>query len=157
VKKLSREDLKLDDLVTVKSGKVYRIDDLRDRGDCGDTKPVVGGFLQRDGDDFGPFRLLLIENLTKRWSGNMKPYYGLDKIGIDWALLRQQKLTLVTLAITPPVSVKDADYPLEIGAMVEDLSGIINLLDAIQDEAVENGTATEEEVFGPRDADGYTK
>jgi hypothetical protein len=41
--------------------------------------------------------------------------------------------------------------------MVEDLSGIINLLDAIQDEAVENGTATEEEVFGPRDADGYTK
>jgi hypothetical protein len=76
---------------------------------------------------------------------------------LDWTLLREQKMTLLTLLDTPPVSVEDEDYPLEVGQMCDHLSGIINMIDSIQDEAVENGTATEEEVFGPKDADGNYK
>lgn len=52
----------------------------------------------------------------------------------DWEQLRKQKEMLIELVSGP------IDY--------EELSGIINLLDYIQDEAVKSGIWTEEEVFG---------
>lgn len=60
---------------------------------------------------------------------------------IDWPLLRQQKLTVF----------KAADLAEEEGfpEAALDLCGIVNLIDAIQDEAVASGVATEVEVFGP--------
>lgn len=48
---------------------------------------------------------------------------------IDWAMLREQKAWLFR---------QDNEFA----------DGILNLLDAIQDEAVASGIATEEEVFG---------
>lgn len=48
---------------------------------------------------------------------------------IDWAELRSQKIWLAT----QPVPMAD---------------GLLNLLDALQDAAVAQGLATEEEVFG---------
>ena len=58
--------------------------------------------------------------------------------GIDWALLRKQKITLLRF-------VAFADGGSEARA---DLEGIVNLIDSIQDDAVDNGIATELEVFG---------
>ncbi len=55
---------------------------------------------------------------------------------IDWAQLRRQKETLVGLVMAAPPPISD------------DLGGILSIIDALQDEAVEDGTATEEEVFG---------
>lgn len=55
---------------------------------------------------------------------------------MNWPLLRKQKETLIELADARPHQVGDH------------LWGIINLLDAIQDEAVDTGLATSEEVFG---------
>ena len=56
-------------------------------------------------------------------------------MNIDWALLREQKEYLLTV-LTRPLDSKTRD-------------GLVHLLDALQDDAVENGTATPQEVFGP--------
>lgn len=55
---------------------------------------------------------------------------------IDWTKLRKQKETLIYVIMSVPKEI------------AEDLDGILNLIDSIQDKAVEDGTATEEEVFG---------
>lgn len=55
-------------------------------------------------------------------------------IQIDWALLRQQKEWLVNYT--------DDDHA--------EIDGLINLLDTLQDLAVESGEFSEETVFGPR-------
>ena len=56
---------------------------------------------------------------------------------IDWDLLSQQKLTLLRLL----------DTVLEADQQYEDLEGIINLLDALQDSAVNDGIFPENVVF----------
>jgi hypothetical protein len=56
-------------------------------------------------------------------------------MNIDWRQLQKQKLFLVGLQGV----VADPEGHLE---------GLINFLDALQDEAVENGLTTEEETFG---------
>ena len=56
-------------------------------------------------------------------------------MNIDWALLREQKEFLLTV-LTRPLDSKTRD-------------GLIHLLDALQDDAVESGIATPQEVFGP--------
>jgi hypothetical protein len=59
------------------------------------------------------------------------------KLNIDWKLLREQKLFLLAMADSP------SDY------QRSNAWGLINLLDDIQDRAVDSGEATAEEVFGP--------
>jgi hypothetical protein len=56
---------------------------------------------------------------------------------LDWELLRAQKLWLLNVAdkSTNPDDQSAVD-------------GILSMMDCIQDEAVENGDATEAEVFG---------
>ena len=60
-------------------------------------------------------------------------------LGIDWPLLHAQKGTLfnaiANTQLREPEFTKAAD-------------GILHLLDAMQDEAVDSGQVTEEEVFG---------
>lgn len=56
--------------------------------------------------------------------------------GIDWALLRSQKLTLIqVINVLPPT-------------VAEDLTGILHLIDYIQDEAAANSEIGITEVFG---------
>lgn len=57
---------------------------------------------------------------------------------IDFKLLREQKAELVG-----SIGVLD-----DLGYSVVKLNGILHTLDAIQDAVVEQGLATEEEVFG---------
>lgn len=52
-------------------------------------------------------------------------------MNVDWALLRAQKQRLLEL---------DGDDEL--------ITGVIHFIDAFQDWSVDNGNATEEEVFG---------
>jgi hypothetical protein len=55
---------------------------------------------------------------------------------IDWALLRSQKLTLLhVIDLSPPT-------------VAEDLTGILQILDALQDEAAANSEIGIKEVFG---------
>lgn len=55
---------------------------------------------------------------------------------IDWALLRSQKLTLLqVISVSPPT-------------VAEDLSCILQILDALQDEAAANSNIGIKEVFG---------
>lgn len=63
----------------------------------------------------------------------------LDYSKIDWALLRKQKLTLLEI-----IDQVEADCRWE---RAEDLTGILHLIDAIQDDAVDSGEFTEHEVF----------
>jgi hypothetical protein len=65
---------------------------------------------------------------------------------LDVTLLRQQKLELLTIPETA-ISKEQMDA----------INGVIGILDVIQDQMVEDGDATEEEVFGPKDADGRTE
>jgi hypothetical protein len=58
----------------------------------------------------------------------------------DWARLRVQKQTLVAF------TVRETWLP---ASALEDLQGIVAFLDAVQDASVDDGIATEEEVFGP--------
>ena len=60
-------------------------------------------------------------------------------MNINWALLREQKAALVRMAMT--------------GQDNQALDGIINLLDALQDEAVRSGLTDAENVFGAGYAD----
>ena len=55
---------------------------------------------------------------------------------IDWKLLQKQKMVLL--------DVIDKNVDLE---TIQALNGILSLLDAIQDDAVESGSATEQQVF----------
>ena len=55
---------------------------------------------------------------------------------IDWALLRSQKLTLVQVINAMPPTV------------AEDLTGILHLIDAIQDDDAANSEIGIEAVFG---------
>lgn len=55
-------------------------------------------------------------------------------MNLDWALLRRQKIALLEL------SLPEKDDKL--------IQGIIHIIDAIQDYAVDHGDATEQEVFG---------
>jgi len=60
----------------------------------------------------------------------------------DWKSLQEQKQNLVELAVSFN-KVTDQDT-------TEKLDGIIHFLDSIQDNAVESGIWTEEEIFGRR-------
>lgn len=55
---------------------------------------------------------------------------------IDWALLRKQKKSLMEVTIP------------YFGETEDNLTGILHLIDNIQDSAVESGKWTEKEVFG---------
>jgi len=57
---------------------------------------------------------------------------------VDWKLLRKQKLTLINLAT---LCTKES----------EDITGIIHLIDHIQDESVKTGEVSVWEVFGVKD------
>ena len=61
---------------------------------------------------------------------------------LNWPLLRDQKQTLLMLRDNVHVTPADAEH----------LDGIINLIDALQDEAVDSGSVSETEVFGGRRA-----
>jgi hypothetical protein len=55
---------------------------------------------------------------------------------IDWALLRSQKLTLLqVISVSPPT-------------VAEDLTGILHLIDHLQDEAAANSEIGIKAVFG---------
>lgn len=56
---------------------------------------------------------------------------------IDWKLLREQKMFLYIMADSPSEWQRT------------NACGLLGLLDAIQDDAVDSGEASEEEVFGP--------
>lgn len=62
-------------------------------------------------------------------------------LGIDWALLREQKATLVSLCGPSR------------GRPAEHLEGLVHLLDGLQDHAVSSGLATHAEVFGTLQGD----
>lgn len=57
---------------------------------------------------------------------------------MDWNLLRLQKLCLIKMMNSDVLSIEFANS----------LDGIVNLIDCIQDSAVEDCVATKEEVFG---------
>ena len=57
---------------------------------------------------------------------------------IDWQLLREQKECLLEMADQTTNSTH-----------ILAIEGVLSTLDYLQDQAVENGDATEEEVFGP--------
>jgi hypothetical protein len=59
-------------------------------------------------------------------------------MNIDWKLLREQKTTLIYLGVKNTLTDHEKLA----------VNGIIHLIDGLQDEAVNSGTATEEEVFG---------
>jgi len=59
---------------------------------------------------------------------------------VNWELLRKQKLTLVTLARNVDSRLTDTE--------VNDLDGLVYLIDAVQDEAVANEGVDEALVFG---------
>ena len=63
-------------------------------------------------------------------------------MNIDWKLLREQKLWLYSVA--DPTWAGSSTEPDRTAAW-----GLLALLDAIQDDAVDSGEASEEEVFGP--------
>lgn len=56
----------------------------------------------------------------------------------DWKLLREQKTLLLVLTQGGRTSIEEAEL----------LDGLVNLIDNIQDAALDNGEATELEVFG---------
>ena len=58
-------------------------------------------------------------------------------MNIDWKLLREQKLFLYSMADSPSEWQRTNAW------------GLLALLDALQDQAVDSGEASEEEVFGP--------
>jgi hypothetical protein len=60
----------------------------------------------------------------------------MNGLKIDWALLRSQKLTLLQVIMTSPPTV------------AEDLTGILHLIDHIQNEAAANSEIGIKEVFG---------
>lgn len=60
------------------------------------------------------------------------------KLKCDWKLLREQKTLLLVLVQGGRTSVEEAQL----------LDGVVNLIDAIQDAALDSGEATELEVFG---------
>ena len=64
--------------------------------------------------------------------------FSLDASKIDWSLLRSQKLWLIS------------NHAQETGdeAAFEAVEGLLNFIDYIQDSAVDQGLANEEEVFG---------
>lgn len=60
----------------------------------------------------------------------------MNDMNIDWALLRSQKLTLIqVIGVSPPT-------------VAEDLSGILHLIDALQDEAAADHRIGINAVFG---------
>lgn len=59
--------------------------------------------------------------------------------GIDWAMLRDQKGTLASVIVEAGMDGNQA--------RVDALTGILHLIDAIQDAAVTECIATEKEVF----------
>jgi len=62
-------------------------------------------------------------------------------MNIDWALLRKQKQTLLGV-----IAYLEAQ---KVTLLIEDLQGIVHLIDGLQDEAVDSGEAPEAKVFGP--------
>jgi hypothetical protein len=64
-------------------------------------------------------------------------------IKVDWALLRQQKSYLLAHANVADMK----DIPL--------IDGLVHLIDAVQDNAVNEGSASEEEVFGKPETERY--
>lgn len=60
-------------------------------------------------------------------------------MNIDWKLLRKQKLTLVKLTNSTQ---------LFSNKVISDLQGILNLIDALQDETIIKQNKSEKEVFG---------
>lgn len=67
--------------------------------------------------------------------------------GINWPLLREQKMHLITAS----------DFDVIPRHLRTSLEGILVLLDNLQDAAVNDGIATEEEVCGPVDKDEEAK
>jgi hypothetical protein len=70
--------------------------------------------------------------------------------GIDWDELRKQKLTLLAMR-NELVGRLDTAGPISAwvcGIRANRLTGILHLIDSLQDEAVDTGFKTEEEVFG---------
>lgn len=67
----------------------------------------------------------------------------LENFNPDWEQLRQQKLTLLELV--------DSVSPAE--RLYDDLFGVIQLLDYIQDQAAISTLWTEEEIFGELEND----
>ena len=63
------------------------------------------------------------------------------KSTIDWPLLRKQKLTLLTVI--------DESAACRRPNRVDDLTGILQVIDDIQDTAVKTHKVPEEIVFGP--------
>lgn len=58
---------------------------------------------------------------------------------LDWKELRKQKLVLLEMVLTTKSKKK-----------AKALDGVINLIDSLQDDAVETGAYTPEEVFGKK-------
>jgi hypothetical protein len=59
-------------------------------------------------------------------------------MNLDWKLLREQKSLLLVLAQGGKTTVEETEL----------LQGVVNLMDCLQDYALDNGEATELEVFG---------
>ena len=90
-------------------------------------QPVCEIKLVAGADDFG---LALAKFL------NTPPKGFLIDSNIDWDLLRKQKLSLI-----------EATIPY-FGEIEDNLTGILHLIDNIQDSAVKSGKWTEREIFG---------
>lgn len=70
---------------------------------------------------------------------------------IDWQLLRKQKLTL--LEISEQYDREYSDEAVVIKERLKDLQGIVHLIDAIQDHAVDEMGMSSTEVFGDLEPD----
>ena len=95
-------------------------------------QPVCEIKLVAGADDFG---LALAKFLNTPPKG-----FSIDS-NIDWALLRKQKATLLSL-------IAHSQIESDVVCCEDDLSGILHLIDNIQDSAVESGKWTEKEIFG---------
>lgn len=61
---------------------------------------------------------------------------------IDWQWLREQKHTLLTI-----IAEKRSVHLIEVEEQVDDLEGLVSLIDSLQDYAVDELGIPEEEVF----------
>jgi hypothetical protein len=57
---------------------------------------------------------------------------------LDWKLLREQKLCLLTLAGSGHTTERECEL----------LQGVVNLIDHIQEDAVDDGSVSEAQVYG---------
>ncbi len=116
-----------------------RVDRFVILDDASDMEHLMPHLLQTDGE-FGLTDEIADEAIKRLNRLTMLNKFLIDD-NIDWSLLRKQKLSLLEI-IAPRYGESELSVEVE-----NHLSGIIGLIDNVQDSAVESGKWTEKEVF----------